>query len=192
MKAVLLIVLAFYTTTAFSQSVARLDIKNGFRNYKFGAKINTYPGMVYLSGPYGRKYYEKRPEDLRVADQRARSIQYSTTAKGLLYCISISMGRTALLNLVEIYTGIYGKPVEGNVTETDTGHVVSTNYQWSGKKVELSVNVSWDDPYAGFIRYIHDGLSELATKEMAAKDKADREKAARDKAAREKKSFNDL
>ncbi|MBT2558973.1 hypothetical protein J7E24_14355 [Hymenobacter sp. ISL-91] len=150
--------LLFVVFACDAQSVAALDAKYGFRQYKFGLSSSMIAGLVKLKkDPYDNKYivkYQKKDEDLMVGPYKLKNITYEFYKDKLMH-IQLEADMVNSNGILELLQRLYGHPtqvLDGTKTKSDTN-----GREWFGKKVELSV-VEWPGGDLSLISYACKGI----------------------------------
>ena len=144
---------------AVAGGVGDLDDANGFRDARFGARVETLGGLELLSehGAHGTQVYLRPSDELRLGDAVLDGVTYGFYQEELYFVAIFTSGRknarATLAQLQKAYGP--GTRVAGDAAE----------YVWRGKKVTLHFR---EDPVTAM------GMVGLTSLKLDARVKADR------------------
>jgi hypothetical protein len=117
--------------SAFAEGIDALDAEDGFRDARFGTRVESFEGLEIISdrGARGTKVYVRPTDALEFGAARLDGVTYGFYAQELYFVALFTSGsrntRAVLAQLEQAYGP--GTPVDGNAKE----------YIWQGRKVIL-------------------------------------------------------
>ncbi len=136
-----------------AQNVAALDAKSGFRTYKFGMAPSAISNLVRIKqDPYGNRNvfkYTKKDENLLLGPYKLSGITYEFY-KDKLMNVTLSTDANNAKGILELLLKLYGNL--GQSAKADNNVREVNNYEWFGKKVELTVSI-WAGGDFGSVSY---------------------------------------
>ncbi|MBF8963531.1 hypothetical protein I0P70_09750 [Pontibacter sp. FD36] len=145
-KIYILIIILFIGSSSMAQSVYDLDSRNGFKHYKFGTSIKSYPNLSRTKTLLERlnnsldanlATYIDSKKDNSVGDIAVNDIQYAFV-NGSLYTVSFETSLLKARTLYKTYVELYGKPTSRSTSPINEKRFI---YTWKGKNVHLEVTL---------------------------------------------------
>lgn len=169
----LLLVLAGLLISSYSVaqgSLATLDAKNGFRDVKFGAPAEAFPGMEHSLTLDDYEYHNRPSDKLLLGDIPIKEIGYDFNKNRLVRVhIILDAKKVDKDEVLKSLSFAYGGP----------NYTVGREIIWEGKKVILSlVDSGYNDYYN--IYFISKTMLEVMKLESISQEKLKIKKAAKD------------
>jgi hypothetical protein len=134
MKLLLLSLLLLLTLPAYAQSIARLDLTNGFRGLPFGAPLTEALHLHLVQDKGDEKIYERTDEQLRVGSFTAARIHYKFFRGQFAAVTIIVKGAAETQKVRPTFEALYGP-----------GRLEGFSCKWHGALVALSCASLSDD-----------------------------------------------
>ncbi|HET6992641.1 MAG TPA: hypothetical protein VFJ43_15005 [Bacteroidia bacterium] len=131
--------LALFVLIVAADSKNALDEKNGFKKYKLGTLVSSYPGFKYADAKHQSQrtdscavVYEKEAEMSDNIGETKVSKIYLTASNDTIVKIEVPLAEAGIPKIVESFSKEFGK-----YTKTDNGG--NTTYEWEGTNVKMSL-----------------------------------------------------
>jgi hypothetical protein len=131
--------LAVFILTVAAGSKNPLDEKNGFKKYKLGTLVSSYPGFKYADAKHQSQrtdscavVYEKIAEMSDNVGETKVSKIYVTASNDTIVKIEVPLAEAGIPKILESFTKEFGK-----YTKTDNGG--NPTYKWEGENVWMDL-----------------------------------------------------